>query len=342
MIKTVDMDFTYMNTIQGSPRPPKDLLKQACANDGLTIESWEKIWIDQYRANHEKYGPFNDNSIGKIWGRGQQRPCIVVGSGPSLANNIKVLSECSPQFNVISCLHNFHYMVDNGVDVDYYVTLDAGPVTVEEISEGGKEKPEFYLEQTKGKTLLAFAGSHPDLLASWKGEILFFNAPIPSQHLINEFAKIEEFKLHVGNGGNVLGACTYIAKGYLGANPLAFVGADFCFSYKNQFHAWDSKYDKDLGNAMRTIDVFGNSVRTWQSYYNFKCWFDYIAQEVPGTWINCSEGGTFGAYNEGNIQQVIQMPLSNLVSQYTMHKMLELPCSDPKNAYTKDQVKLLF
>jgi hypothetical protein len=59
--------------------------------------------------------------------------------------------------------------------------------------------------------------------------------------------------------------------------------------------------------VVRATDVFGHRVKTWQSYYNFKCWFESRACSVPGTYINATEGGILGSYPEGNIEQIKQM-----------------------------------
>ena len=104
----------------------------------------------------------------------------------------------------------------------------------------------------------------------------------------------------------------------MGANPIIFVGADFCFSYTKKFHPWDSKYDGNLGMTIRCVDVYGNKALTWQSYYNFKTFFDWMAQIVGGIYINATEGGIFGAYPEGNIKHVRQMALSEVLRMYSM------------------------
>jgi hypothetical protein len=214
-------------------------------------------------------------------------------------------------------------MEDNDCKPDFYVTLDAGDVTIEEVYEGGTRTEEEYWELTKDRKLIAFVGTSPRLLEKWRGEIYFFDAPVPDDAYTKATQELEQFNAFVSNGGNVLGACLYFAKAYLGANPVAFVGADFSFSYDKKFHAWDSKYDANLGSVLRSVDVFGNKVLTWQSYANFKAWFDYVASVVPGIWINCTEGGTFGAYLEGNIMAVRQMDLTDFIGMYNINESIK-------------------
>lgn len=335
--KTAQILLEYQNYIETPPVQPQAMYQQACSNDGTTIETWRQIWIDNIKANKARFGSFKERGIGKLYNKHKLMPAIVAGSGPSLKRNGAKLKDRGG-IPLLSCLHNFHFFEDEGVDVDYYVTLDAGPVVIEEVYEGGSKTPAEYWEATKGKKLIAFIGTNPKLFDHWQGDVYFFNAPVPDQSYISAVEEIEPFNTYISNGGNVLGASMYIAKGIFGCNPIAYVGADFAFSYDKKFHGWDSKYDKSLGYVMKSVDVFGNKVLTWQSYNNFKVWFDYIAIQVPGLWINCTEGGTFGAYPDGNIMAVKQMDLEDFLAMYSMNESLRGQCENPES----NEKRLLF
>lgn len=327
MLKTVEMDFEFMPTIKGPPKSPEDLHTQACSNDKITVEAWRKIWPANTRANHAKHGPFSSHSLGKYFNHLHLNPCIVAGAGPSLKNSIEKLKNRGG-IPLISCLHNYSFMEDSGITPDFYVTLDAGAITIDEVAEGGKKTAEEYWASTKNKKLCAFIGSHPELINKWQGEILWFNAPIPDEALVKEIDEIEDFGVWVSSGGNVLGASFYIAKAIMGANPIIFVGADFSFSYNNKFHSYDTQYDKNIGNYGFAYDVYGNRVKTWGSYYNFKCWFESRFCSVPGLYINATEGGILGSYAEGNIEQIKQMRLEQVIEMYSLseHKRAQCEC----------------
>lgn len=322
--------------IDWAPVPQNVLYQHACANDATTVNSWRDTWISQTKANHAVFGPFKDKSLGQLYNKHRHSPIFVVGSGPSLKKNAHKLVNKNG-IPIISCLHNFHFLEDLGVDVDYYVSLDSGPVTIEEISEGGSPDVDYWAK-TKGKKLLAYIGSHPNLLAKWQGEIFFFNCPIPDQSIETEINKIEKFRLLVSSGGNVLGASLYIAKAFLGCTTTIFLGADFSFSYEDKFHGWDSKYDASLGAYVKGPDIYGIPVKTWGSYRNFKCWFDWVSQQVPGEYINATEGGIFGAYNEGNIRSVKQMDLDEVLTRFSMSDHMRDQVENPET----DASKILF
>jgi len=339
--RTVEMEFEFMNYIDRPTQHEElgDMFKQACSNDDVTLNTWRDVWIKHVTANHKTHGPFGKNSVGLDYQALKFLPTIVAGSGPSLKTNVADLKMASDKgIPIISCLHNYHFMKDNGIKCFAYVTLDAGQVVIDEISEGGKHKPEEYIEMTKEDKLYAYTASPPELLEKWKGEIRFFTACIPDKEVMEEIQAVEDFNVWVSSGGNVLGGATYIAKAFLGSGTIAFVGADFSFSYTNQFHGWDSKYDNNLGRALRAVDVWGNKVYTWQSYYNFKIWFDWLVCQVKGVWINCTEGGLMGAYPEGNIKQVQQMYLKDFVRMHTFFEDMEEQAVRPNE---KSQ-KILF
>jgi hypothetical protein len=339
LAKTAQIQCEYQPYIDAPPREKASLYGQACSNDKPTVDMWAETWIRNAQTNFAKYGSFRNNSIGTLWGKWRNKGAIVIGSGPSLKENAAGLLKKDDGIPVISCLHNFHFLEDLGVKVDYYVSLDAGAIVIGEVSEGGSKTPDEYWAMSKGKTLLCYIATDPGLLAKWQGDVLFFNCPVPDQHVMEETEKTTEvFRTYVSSGGNVLGAATYIAKAILGANPIAFMGADFSFSYANKFHGWDSKYDRSMGACLRVTDVYGNSVKTWQSYNNFKSWFDWVAESVPGLWINCTEGGTFGAYQTGNIRSVRQMDLADFIRMQSLCEETRDQCENP----TTEVRKILF
>ena len=326
----------YQPYIDAPPVSHDQMYSQSTRNDSITVDSWKSDWIHNYKMNKEKLGNFADHSVGKLFQKHLHMPAIVVGSGPHLKRNAHLLKEAKGM-PIVSCLHNFHYLEDMGVNVDYYVSLDAGPLTIEEVSEGGDPDVDYWAK-TKGKTLIAYACSHPELISRWQGEIYFYNCGLPSKEIMEALDAVEVFNTHMSTGGNVLGAATYFAKGFLGCSTIIFLGASFSFSTEEKFHAWDSKYDVKLGKVLRLPDIYGYKAKTWQSYYNFATWFNFIAEKVPGRWINCTEGGLLGAYLEGNIRSIEQMDFKDCLAQFNMSEHLRKQAEDPKTS----ELKILF
>lgn len=337
MVKKAEIILEYQNLIPQAPVHPQQLITQAASNDGATVRAWRDKWVSQAKANKAKFGSFKDHGIGKLHGAHQYMPAIIAGSGPSLAGNVDGLKDRG-KIPLISCLHNFHFLEDRGVKADYYVSLDAGSVVLDEVAEGGKLTADEYWARTADHTLLAYMGSPPALLEKWRGKIYFFSCPIPDHAVAAEMDAVEKFNAAIATGGNVLGACLYIAKAILGCAGIAFVGADFCFSYDHKFHGWDSKYDKDIGQCVPLTDVYGIKRKTWPTYANFKAWFDWVAVTIPGTYYNCSEGGCLGSYPEGNIEAFKYLDLDAFLDLYHMNRHTKAHFENPEI----DTVTMLF
>lgn len=317
MLRNVEIDLVYQNIIEGPPEREGDLHQRSCTADETTINHWREIWLKNYKATNDKFGDFNAHSIGKLYRSNQYKPAIVCGSGPSLKHSIAALKENAKAVNpvlTISCLHNFGYFEDEGFHADYYLSVDSGKIVLDDLDEGRKDAKGSYWEKTKGKKLLACVLSDPELFEKWQGEIFLFNCLIPDEKMRADFDQIQRFAHYVSTGGNALGACFYVAKAIMGSDPVHFVGADFCFDHNNTFHSYKTHYDS-LGAYMLWTDVFGNKRKTWASYLNFKFWFDWVACNIPGRYINCSEG-LLGSYLEGNIKQFSYMPLSAALMPY--------------------------
>ncbi len=334
----MDQDFVRMESValQYQPLVPSapvdvnQMRQRAVSNDDSTVSHWHKTWIRNIKKNKETYGSFTENSIAKLWRMHEYRPAIIAGSGPSLKYNAKHMKD-RRGLTLVSCLHNLHLFEELDLEPDYYVTLDAGPITVKEVTEGGCNPDEWYWERSKDRKLVAYIGTDPLLLEKWQGDIYFFNAATPDPKLNDEIEDVEKFRHYISSGGNVLGGCLYLAKAIFGSRTIIYTGADFSFGYpdmegddpKHRFHSWKSSYDKDMGRTMRVTDVFGNKVHTWPSYYNFKSFFDWAAKAIPGEYINASEGGCLGAYDNGNLADFKYMSLKDAIAQVTMHNELE-------------------
>lgn len=323
MIKNIDIDLQYQPYLETPPLAPEQLQAHATSNDSGTMIHWKEKWISNTRANKEFFQSFGPRSLGQLHNINQHRPAIIIGSGPSLKlslPDLKLNQELEKPILTISCLHNFGYFQDEGVKVDYYLSLDSGEVVIKDISEGRNEAD--YWDQTKDKKLIAYTGSHPDLFKKWQGEIYLFNTLIPDESIRKDIKEIEHFTNYVSSGGNALGACMYVAKEYFGSPTIMFVGADFCFSYDNQFHSYKTGYDQPSGIVMHP-DVFGIPRKAWPSYLNFKFWFDRIAMTIPGNYINCSFG-LLGSYLGGNIRHFQYMSLETAMVPYVASERLTL------------------
>jgi hypothetical protein len=210
------------------------------------------------------------------------------------------------------------------------------------MAQGGKQSEDYYWEASKDYTLVTAMHCNPKLHKKWKGKILWYDTALHGMNeaLEKECPGIKDLGIYFQTGGNTLGACHYMAKAVLGASPIIFVGADFSFSHEKKFHPFDTPYDKQFAGVVPAFDVFGYKVATWPSYFGFKAWFEHVAMggqgNTPGTYINCTEGGILGAYADGNIMQIAQRRLKDVITEYTLHTEL------PRLVADKSRVVVLY
>lgn len=337
MLRTINIDLLYQNLIEGPPAREGDLHQRSCSADDTTIQFWREIWIKNYEATIKRFGDLGEKSIGKLFNKNRFKPAIVCGSGPSLKHSIEALKDnkkLSDPLLTISCLHNFGYFEDEGCHADYYVSVDSGKIVLDDVEEGRQGEKGSYWDKTKGKNLIACVLTDPEVFEKWQGEIYLYNCLIPDMPLREKFDGIQRFAHFISTGGNAGGACFYIAKSIFGSDPIHLVGMDFCFDHDNTFHSYKTHYD-NIGQYVMWPDVFGIKRKTWMSYLNFKFWFDWVACNIPGRYINCSEG-LLGAYLEGNIKQFQYMTLAHALLPYQMTERVFLAEFDVK---TNEQVK---
>ena len=335
----VDMVLTLQNVIDGPPEELRSLFAASCSGDEVTVNTWESTWREYCRLNSLATNKF-EHTVMEVAGSQANKPVILALSGPSLRKNFMYLKECEVpdiagnmikyqgrgNIPIVSCLHNFNFFEDNDVmgPDDFYVTLDSGEICIREIYEGGSHDPKWYWDRTKDRTLVAYTGTSPELINRWQGKILWFTTPPQSVPLAKfyhdyiDYARTPCYNV----GGTVAGAALYHARAILGAGVTIVIGADFCFGYDHKFHAWDSNYDKKFSGVIPWVDIFGNRVWTWGSYLGFKKWFDFIACGGQGgnqqLIINCTEGGIFGSYAQGNIKQVMQWELRTALHVFSI------------------------
>lgn len=322
MRKTIEIDLEYQPTIPAPPVAQEELYGRAASGDKVTVDSWRDIWIKNYKACNEKFGDFGAHTFGKLHGINRHKAAICLASGPSLRDSFDALRRNQMQKNpvmVVSALHNYALLKDEGIKVDYWLTMDGGDIVMDDTTELGTKDKDYYWESTKDEKLIALTFSPPSLWEKWKGKIYLCNALMPDPELKKQLDDIQKFSHYLSSGGNVGGGVVYVAKVVFGSQKIMFCGYDFCFDYDLKFHPVATKYDnfngKGIGVTIPWVDVYGMPRRTWGSYLNFKFWFDWLVSSIPGDWVSCS-GGLLGAYKEGNIAQLKYMPLKDALIPY--------------------------
>jgi hypothetical protein len=219
-------------------------------------------------------------------------PCLLVLAGPSLNRQIPFLKEFKGKAMIMCCDAALTPLHKAGVIPDIVVT-----------AESRLDTTKFYKTSSgdhKKMLLAAPTVAPPEVLELGWREIFFFNPPPfsewPLLKAFREFMFTEDKTGgaigHVG-GGNVGAVMITLARVLFACDPLAFVGADFCWYDWDVTHCDDSKARKvelsDLVKGMR--DINENYVYTNRRLMGFRHYFECHAREVPGTYYNCTGAG---------------------------------------------------
>lgn len=318
LAQSVPMILSFQPYVTQAPVNKDQQWDQACSADKTTSDAWRDTWLDHIKRNISE-NDADARTVGEMYGDYAYLPALCVASGPSIKKNFQHIKKVPEKIPVISCLHSFHKFVDTQTRCNAFVTLDAGDIVLKELSEGGEKPSQYYWDATKDYTLVSGLVTPPELIRRWKGEIRFFNATIPDDDFMDQLPKITKNQWVYSVGGNTFGAAMYHAAWVWGCRELALVGADYAFDYMHKFHAWDTDYDTQFQGLVPCTDVYGNRVYSWPSYQNFRAWTEFQCQGAYANHhiriVNCTEGGTLGAYPHGNVMWIEQKTLLDWIDQ---------------------------
>jgi hypothetical protein len=294
--------------IEDIPKSVKKEMKEVYKKSTKhTVKSWSKIWIKNLMQN-VKMCDFSKHSVYCLKDKFKGETAYLVGASPSLSKNIKELKK--KKGIIITCSHALKFLLDNGIKPDYVIILDAHDKQSKFLDIGSKSKDIM---------LLADILVSPEVFKVWNGRILFFRTigEKPADKLHKKLWSMSKFNDLIYTGGNVMGGAHSIAD-LLGCNKIVFVGMDFSNPIASNSYVEYADGSKDHGtydhlDAFIGTDITGRGVWTKQRMFMYKYWFDYTSVILDRIeHINATEGGTLGAYPEGNLKSIKQMKLSEV------------------------------
>jgi hypothetical protein len=200
------------------------------------------IGIDQYPHVVENYiqnlnqaeyfADFLENQF-------QNKPCILVGSGPSIQKNIHVLKSLTDKALIIACGSGLRKLVENDIIPHFLTILDPYPIMHTVI------KP--YLSQIKNKTILVSAlMGNMQIGKDFEGVKIFC------------ITGDSDFSIDSNVSFGVSSSVTSLALGlanFMGCNPIIFVGQDMT--------------SPDYDGIADYLRVFINFSKTQKQYISF-------------------------------------------------------------------------
>jgi hypothetical protein len=270
-----------------------------------TIRNYRKTWIDNLKENVKTYD-FFEKDASKLKAFTYEEPAFLVGASPSLSKNIDELK--NKKGTIFASAHSLKYLLKHGIKPDFVILVDAQKRSLGYIAIGDK---------SKDLTLLIDICVSPDILKAWKGAVWFFRGT-HGKNIDKYVDKITDFKNKITTGGSVISTSTILALS-LGLKNIVFVGNDFSFPKDNYYAKSIPIKEKDGESIVHSVDrcytydISGKKIDTVTRFFMTKIFLDFLSASMADIkFINATEGGILGAYKEGNLKSMKQVPLKEV------------------------------
>ncbi|MBI4828608.1 MAG: DUF115 domain-containing protein [Nitrospinae bacterium] len=219
-------------------------------------------------------------------------PAIVVGAGPSLDKNLRLLKLAEGRALIICVDTILSALQTADIAPSVVVTLDPQPETALMFSRA----------RTESLTLAAPTIISPRALAAWKGEVVFYHKYAPDIPPLVQVARAAPQVGYLIPGGSVLSVGLDLAF-RMGCDPIAFAGQDLSYppgaAYSRHTVYGDAGFGEmfreKMGDMVTSADIFGRVLPTQKSLFVTKQWMEWafgaLKREKPAAFYNCTEGG---------------------------------------------------
>ncbi len=255
-----------------------------------TLLRFNRLWEKNFAANQQAVQ--SNPGVLSLKNRFQNIPWIVVGAGPSLDRNIRLLSRAREKAVLIASDAALKPLLAHDIVPAFVASLDPQI-----------EIAKFFKNCShRGITLIAPSIIHPQVLDLWEGGVLFYSKFAPDIPLLTQ---IQNRAPHLGAltpGGSVL-SVAYDLAFQSGGDPILFVGQDLSYP-QPKTHSQESEnsevrlettFELQRENIVVEKDLHGRPLPTLKSMAVSKKWFHWAfstwKRNAPLNIINCSEAG---------------------------------------------------
>ena len=251
------------------------------------------------------------------------KPAILVGAGPSLGKNVHLLQQAKGKAVIISADTMVGYLLERGIDPDFVVSVDPQERTYEKYK--GVDIP-------SDVALVFHPGCSDHIFKHFPGpKLVAAPSMLPYKWLQDywsEKGSIEgdvQCQVHLG----------FNLAEWMGCDPITIIGMDLCYT-DDLMHVKGGSYttpDEEAAyvqRGVRTVNMFGEQVRTFPSYLLYKTTFEKRIGEISGRCFNATEGGM-------NIDGAAIRRLADVIADFNDEALVDVP-QMLRSVYAKQKV----
>jgi hypothetical protein len=222
-----------------------------------------------------------DADAGRLLGRFQNVPLVIVSAGPSLDRNIHELRGIEDRCFILSVDTALRPLLAAGIRPHAVITADPSEMNARHISGVMPEAAYLIAEQAV----------QPQALESATKRFLFSLGLFPDPL----FAKFGFAKTRLEAWGSVATTALDLAC-KMGANPIIFCGQDFAYSWDRDYASHTLFHGRTFvvtqAITIQRPDLWGNSVHTTENLVAYRDFFVRRMKQSAGVrFINGTEGG---------------------------------------------------
>ena len=293
--------------------------------------------------------------VAELTGLFEDKPAVLVSTGPSLHKNIHILKEIQENVIIIAVAQALRILNAYDIEPDFICTVDFGDVNTSH----------FVGLQDSKVPLVALNKTHANALKIWQGPKFIVANPTPVG--VETASSVLNGKGTVEQGGSVAHLNFGFAK-LLGCNPICFMGQDLSLTDSSHSPLADSGgkievtdgiiYWKvndprsslqernegklSMGPAVYAPGYFGGVVLTNTGLQSFITGFENMIRNSPEqfTIINCTEGGAdIKGTEKLSLKKMSDLYCTKKIKKKKIKKYLSL---DPKANELIKKALLLF
>ena len=296
------------------------LLKKANRN---TLAKKLQSWCDQLNQNI----PIVRKSPGVHVFKNKLKnvPCVIVCAGPSLANNIELLSAVKGKAMVMAVDTSLRSLIKRGIEPDFVNAHDANPQGAKFFDGIKTDCIGLFVNYVSPQSIAAFNGLksfyyvQDDSIATYKTMALACDSPDRKDGSFMDS--------NIIGGSSVAHTAMYLALS-MGCNPITFLGLDLSYPNPNKTH-FESDNMKSVSNQklVDVIDLRGKKVKTNLSFFSYKTVFENMLPAMKimyGTDIFTSTEDENGAITGIVHVGMIPKPFKEFLDQYCKEERQEL------------------